>query len=234
MTESRRVPVIAVVDPGGRVAELDTLNVMSALSPLPVSYHLPALFGMESLNQPELSTPAGLVILGSSASVTDGLPWQNSMNNWLKQKIEADVPTLGLCYGHQLIAHLYGAACTPAHKNGDKFRGFRNVRLTADRLWGEACAGPLVVSHKDMVGNCPAGFRIIAASDEVPIEGLAHLNRPVWSFQSHPEATPAFLINNGIPPARDSGDFDFGLGLVRQFLRFVAGRATPGDGPVRK
>ena len=46
-------PGIAVIDPGSRVAELDTFNVMSSLSPLPLSYHLPALFGMDSLDMLE-------------------------------------------------------------------------------------------------------------------------------------------------------------------------------------
>ena len=98
----------------------------------------------------------------------------------------------------------------------------KEVSFLPDRLWGEACKGPLVVSHKDMVLNCPPGFLLRGSSQDVPIEALAHESLPVWTFQSHPEATPGFIKNNAIPGTDKPAHSNFGLKLVSQFFRFAA------------
>ena len=41
---------IAIIDPGTRVPELDCFNQLTRRSPVPLTYHLPALFGVDSLH----------------------------------------------------------------------------------------------------------------------------------------------------------------------------------------
>ena len=61
-------PHIAIIDPGSRVAELDAFNRLQDLTHGKLSYHLPCIFGMETLALIE-SELDGVIIFGSGASV---------------------------------------------------------------------------------------------------------------------------------------------------------------------
>lgn len=231
MPEARRGDRhIAVVDPGVNVPELDCFNRIARLSSLPVSYHLPALHGLDSLKLAEDGL-AAIVILGSGASVNDRLAWQEPLNEWLWPRMQR-LPTLGLCYGHQLIAHLFGGKVGFMYPDQKKLLGFRDVTLKETQVFGAARTGPLTVSHKEAVLVCPKDFEIFAASEACNVDGIAHRTLPIFGFQPHPEATRGFLNNAGIthdsyePPA-----FAFGHGLVKGFLDFVASRVGHVSGP---
>src|SRR5688500_14799459 len=118
---------VAVIDPAMRVPELDCFNRMTRRSRGPLTYHLPALFGMDSLERG--GEPAGIVILGSGASVNDDLPWQHALKGWLRPRVEGGTPVLGLCYGHQLLADLLGGEVGYVSADRVKRRGLRTVRL---------------------------------------------------------------------------------------------------------
>ena len=46
---------IAVIDPAVRIPELECFNQMALISPLPLTYHLPAMYGQQSLDAEDLS-----------------------------------------------------------------------------------------------------------------------------------------------------------------------------------
>lgn len=211
---------LAVIDPGTRVPELDCFNRISRASALPTTYHLPALFGTGSLARAEAEL-AGIVILGSGASVNDPLDWLDALSGWLRAAVDRGVPALGLCFGHQLLARILGGRVGPVA--GGKRKGLREIALDANPLWGGARAVTLVVTHGEEVQVLPAGCAGVGRSDVVAIEAFAHKTRPVWGFQAHPEATEAFVHNNGVPLPAGGGDpFAEGHGLVDAFLAFVA------------
>ncbi|MCB9675314.1 MAG: hypothetical protein H6737_09375 [Alphaproteobacteria bacterium] len=215
-------PTLAVIDPGTRVPELDCYNRISRNSPLPTTYHLPAQHGMDSLERVQGHT-AGVVILGSGASVNDREPWQVALNAWLTARLDT-LPMLGLCYGHQLLAHLLGGEVGWLYEDRTKLKGVRQVPLMADRLWGDAQTGPMIVSHAEVVKRLPDGCALRGASDVCPVEAFAHQRLPLWGFQPHPEATPAFAANNNVPFTEDPAILAFGHGIVDRFSAFVADR----------
>src|SRR5690606_40927594 len=51
---------------------------------------------------------AGAVVTGSPAMVTDRLPWSERTAEWLRRAVAQGTPVLGVCYGHQLLAHALG------------------------------------------------------------------------------------------------------------------------------
>jgi GMP synthase (glutamine-hydrolysing) len=223
-------PHIAVIDPALRVAELDCFNAMARRSTLPLSYHLPALQNCRSL---EVAEPgiSGIVILGSGASVHDGHPWQAELIDWLRPQLNK-TPVLGLCYGHQLLAHIYGGSVELLW-DGDKARGLRRVFLEPHPLWGNSLDGEFVVSHREGVTRCPAEFEVVGASPEVAIDAIAHQHKPIWGFQPHIEATAAFMTNNGIDGPRTPEVFGPGNRLVGRFLDYCADPSSGGTGDDR-
>lgn len=215
-----------VIDPGTRVPELDCFNRIARHAPIPCTHHLPALQGSDSLWRVGDGV-AGIVILGSGASVHDNLAWQSELDQWLLPMLERDVPALGLCYGHQHLAHRLGGEVGFLFDDRTKLRGTREVAVDADRMWGEARTGRMVISHREVVTRLPQGFETRARDEVVAIDAFAHPTRPIWGFQPHPEATTAFTTNNGIPFDEDPAILTFGHGYVDAFSAFVAGQPAP-------
>ena len=210
---------IAVIDPGTKFPELDCFNRISRNSPLPCSYHLPAQLGIDSLER--LPDPVvGVIILGSGASVHDGEPWQDALNGWLRERLPA-TPMLGLCYGHQLLAHLLGGEVGFLRDDHEKERGVRQVPVFADPMWGDAATGPMVVSHREVVTRLPPNTVLRGESPVCPVEAFAHAEWAIWGFQPHPEATTQFTTNNGIPFDADPSILAFGHSYVDRFTAWV-------------
>jgi GMP synthase-like glutamine amidotransferase len=212
---------ILVVDPAMHTPELDCFNRMAAGAPLPLTYHLPALHGMASIRRDDASA-VGIVVLGSASSVNDRLPWQAELGDWLRARMELGVPTLGLCFGHQLIAALFGAHVEFLFADQHKLQGFEPTALAADPLWGESRTSLLYASHREIVTSCPSALTVTATRPVAQFDGFAHPGLPIWTFQTHPEATPAFLENRGVTSDHDPACFEPGHDLVDGFLRFAA------------
>lgn len=212
---------LAIIDPAIRTPELDCYNQLALRSPVRTSYHLPALFGMDSLLSMQESIGA-MVILGSSSSVNDRSPWQINLESWLKPQLEMKKPTLGLCYGHQLLAYLFGGKVDFIFPDHHKLQGFRNITFSKNTLWrNQILEGKVYVSHREAVLECPTNMQVVATSPEVAIDGLVHNSLPIWSFQGHPESTPLFLKNMGDRHNVEGQAFEFGRELVDYFLTHI-------------
>jgi GMP synthase-like glutamine amidotransferase len=207
---------LVVIDPGVKTPEIEEFNRIVSLSMLPATYHMPGLFGLGSLKIENPRNIRGIVILGSGSSVHDQLPWQIELGSFLKPLMLKGIPTLGLCFGHQLMAHLFGGEVGYAFADQRKETGLRLVDLEACRLWGKERSGMLVVSHREAVVKIPEDFKPLGKSTFVQYEAMEHKYLPLWGFQSHPEAEVDFFAEQGIPLKRE--DLAFGHELVRCFL----------------
>lgn len=57
---------------------------------------------------PAAADCAGVIVTGSHSMVTDDMPWSVKLEAWIPLLLEAGVPFLGICYGHQLLARSAG------------------------------------------------------------------------------------------------------------------------------
>lgn len=208
-----------VLDPGVRSPDVAAFNHIAALSPIFASYHLPAIVGMESVRaRQDVADIAGVIVLGSSSSVTDGFPWQLELRHWLETVTPQQIPILGICFGHQLLAHMFGGRVDFIVPHG-KRRKLRDVQVNAvQRLGLKPQRDQLVVSHEEHVSICPPDMHVIATSDEIAIEGLEHRNLPIYSFQSHIEATAIFCQQCNISLGESGRVPNFGTTLLQAFL----------------
>ena len=201
-----------VIDPAVVKPEIAAFNRMAKSSPLPLTVHFPSLFGTHTLSD-DINDIAGVIVMGSKASVNEKLPWQTELGEWLKKIWEKQIPTLGFCYGHQLIGFLHGATVGPAFAKKIKKVGFREVTFSSNNLIGEGTCGKLYYSHEEAVLTVPAGMHVFGKSGEVAVEALEHDRLPIWSLQTHPET---ICVKEGV--ARTPNDLAFGHSIVDAFL----------------
>jgi GMP synthase (glutamine-hydrolysing) len=138
---------------------------------------------------------AGAVVTGSAAMVTDREPWSEATAAWLADAVAAKTPLLGICYGHQLLAHGLGGRIA-ANPRGREI-GTVDLVLTAeardDALLGEFAAPlRLQTSHVESVLALPPGATRLAATALDPNHAFRISygdgdGRAAWGVQFHPE-----------------------------------------------
>lgn len=213
-------PHLMVIDPGVYTPEIDTFNLIASLSPIPCTYHLPAMFGFASFPH-DFTDVRGIIVLGSAASVHERLPWQLSLEDWLRPALDKGVPVLGCCYGHQMLAYMFGGDVGYVNETREKLKGVRRVNVVNNRLWNSG-ERRLIVTHAEVVLQLPAEFEVLASSEDITIDGLIHRSKPVFGFQSHLEATKVFLAGHEMLDEKTSSALSDGHELLRRFVHMVA------------
>ena len=125
------------------------------------------------------------VVTGSRASVYWDEPWIDETREWVRGALDRDLPALGICWGHQLLADALGGTVEPM---GEYELGYRTVRHDGDDLFdGVPDAFTVFTTHSDAVTELPDGATCIAEND-YGVHGFRHGN--VYGLQSHPEYDP--------------------------------------------
>jgi GMP synthase (glutamine-hydrolysing) len=144
--------------------------------------------------------PLALVLSGGPASVyAEGAPRVDP------EIFELGVPTLGICYGMQLMALDLGGA---VDRTGVSEFGKTELALEDSALFRDLPAHQVVwMSHRDSVVAPPAGATVTARSPSTPIAAFEDRARKLYGVQFHPEVvhTP------------------HGLQMLKNFLYEVAG-----------
>ena len=138
---------------------------------------------------PAFHQVSGVVITGSHAMVTEHHDWSEYSAEWIKIAADKQIPTLGICYGHQLIAYALGGSV-------DYMADGREVGTLPVTLHPSAQEDALLhdlpeqilvqLSHRQAVMELPPDAVLLASSDRVPFEAFRYGDR-VWGMQFHPE-----------------------------------------------
>ena len=193
---------LMVIDPALEVPEIESFNGIVAKSPLKATYHLPSIHSADSMHI-ELKNTRGIILMGSAASVNDQYEWMKDIEKVIFKAIEKQLPILGICFGHQFLAHLFGGKVDYLWDTTKK-RGIRKVQTLENNLLVEPQDDFLVYSHQEGVTISPKDFEVSATSEMVKIEGMVHKELPIWSFQPHIESSRAFATRIGV----NSKDFE--------------------------
>lgn len=128
----------------------------------------------------------GVIVTGSPASVHDREPWSEATAEWLARAVPTGLPILGVCYGHQLLAHALGAPVGP-NPLGPSLGTFPVDVVEDDPLFA-GMDRPLRAHfvHYDAVLALPDGARLLATSPRCPIQSFA-VGDTVRAVQWHPE-----------------------------------------------
>lgn len=186
---------------------------------------------------PDVSQVAGAIVSGSSAMVTERLDWSERTAEWLGRAIPGDLPILGICFGHQLIAHALDGRVA-RNPNG------REIGTVEVLLTEEAESDPLFCglgsrievheTHSESVVDLPTDAIHLAHSTLDPHQAF-RIGRVTWGLQFHPEFTAK--ITRGYLESRRSDieeegidvdaliccvrDSSFGRQILRRFAAIV-------------
>jgi GMP synthase (glutamine-hydrolysing) len=155
---------------------------------------------------------AGVVLTGSHAMVSEREPWSEALVPWLQAAVAAGTPVLGICYGHQLLAHALGGEVTH-HPDGIEIGTVTVERHAAskdDPLLGglpERFAAQAV--HWQSVRKLPAEAVLLAGSAHEAHHAF-RVGKCAWGVQFHPEfsdkALRAYLDGMGPTLASEGRD----------------------------
>src|ERR687894_1587951 len=116
---------------------------------------------------------------GDPASMTAGV-------EEIRRLVEAEVPTFGICFGHQLLGRAFGGTTYKlrfGHRGGNqpvKDRLTGKVEITSHNhgfaVKAESLPSEVEVTHINLNDSC--------------VEGMRHKSLPIFSVQYHPEAAP--------------------------------------------
>jgi GMP synthase (glutamine-hydrolysing) len=100
--------------------------------------------------------------------------------------LEMDIPVLGICYGHQLIAYLEGGTVLPGEK-GEYGITIVNIGRAVGVLKGLGGDQEVWMSHGDTVQSLPDGFQVLASSENCPVAAFMDKKKRTFGLQWHPE-----------------------------------------------
>lgn len=125
----------------------------------------------------------GVIISGSQSSVYDDhRPWIQTLSRWVEGALADDLPILGVCWGHQLLAQILGGTV----RGGSYELGYVEVNQERnDPIW-EGLSDPFTVfaTHSDHVVKMPSDARLLA-SNETGVQAFRY--EQVYAVQFHPE-----------------------------------------------
>lgn len=144
---------------------------------------------------PEAGSFSCAVITGSWSMVTDREDWSERTAEWIRRVLPADARLLGVCYGHQLMAHALGGD-VGYHPAGREV-GVRQIALT-----GAAALDPLLppspasfgafLTHEQSILRLPEGATVLGSSEHDPHQ-IVRYSENALSVQFHPEFTPEIM-----------------------------------------
>lgn len=202
MGNGERKPRLLIIDPAMTTAEEQGAAEIARDWPGESRLVRPALCPGEGPAPGDGYEADAIVLMGSRASVHESHAWMRDLACWLAPILDGSVrrPLLGICFGHQLIAHLTGARVSWVHDDHHKECGYTQTTLDGGRLLPGRHGLRVVASHFESVHDVPVGYRVTASRPQVPIDALEHERLPIFSVQFHPEGREHFACKCNLDP----------------------------------
>jgi len=131
------------------------------------------------------------VITGSKRSVYEDLPWISALVGFVNEALLARRKIIGVCFGHQLMAHHFGGQVEEASAGWAV--GVHASHVTRRLRWmaHDAEHMALLSSHKDQVVALPDNAEIYLTNEFCPLAGFTVGNQ-IITVQGHPEFNKAY------------------------------------------
>lgn len=155
-----------------------------------------------------------IILLGSGSNLCENLKWHKELIDFHKEMLQKEIPTLGICFGHQLLAFAFGSDIDYFSKEDDKIEGVREVGFRGKKY-------QLGVSHRQVITKLSSEFNDESIS-KFSFDVITHKNLPLWATQTHPEGSEFFLKNTCMVDSEDQIKkcIEDGRNFIKCFLDF--------------
>jgi len=213
---------ILVVDFGSQYSRLIARRIRESKVYCEIVPHTVTWESVKNLN------PKGIVLSGGPSSVYDDAP--PLAPTWV---YECGLPTLGICYGMQVMVHQLGGKIAPATKREYGHAILHQNTASEGLLDGLPPSLPVWMSHADQITELPPGFKSTAYTDNAPIAVTSN-GQGMTGIQFHPEVvhTPhgIEIIQNFLRKICGVGELWTSSNFVEESIRQI--KEQVGDGKV--
>ena len=127
------------------------------------------------------------ITTGSRYSVNDDEPWIRQLEHFVREVAKEEVPFVGVCFGHQLIAKALGGKVVKSDRGWGV--GAKEVIVREDLELGPSYT--VLTSHQDQIDSLPPGAEILGWNEHCPISMLG-VGENMIGIQGHPEFDSAY------------------------------------------
>jgi len=145
-----------------------------------------------------------IAITGSRRNVSSWEPWMDEVVELIRT---AEVPIIGICFGHQIIAAALG---------GKVERATEGSHFVSSVNYTDGSVVNAVFTHQDHVVDS-GELEVIGSAEHCAIAACQHPTRPIRTVQYHPEATSRILseaLRLGDMTREESEVFDMSKKLI--------------------
>lgn len=193
--EKKERETILILDFGSQYSELIARRIRETeVYSEVISYRTSAL-RLKELN------PKGIILSGGPNSVYDHHAPTCDPEIW-----HLGIPVLGVCYGMQLMVKQLGGEVERAEK-AEYGKASLIIDDPTDLLTNVENGSIMWMSHGDSCTNLPAGFTILAHTENTPCAAISHQQNQLFGVQFHPE-----VIHS-----------QYGTALIRNFVYHICG-----------
>ena len=152
-----------------------------------ISHKLVRLFNGDQI--PDINEVCGLVFMGGTMSVNDGLDWLNEEIALIKEAVKRNIPILGHCLGGQLISVALGAKVisNPHEEIGWHYCSKETNEASKEWLKGVEDDFLMFHWHKETF-DLPSGAKLLFSSDYCDNQAFI-INHNILAMQCHVEMT---------------------------------------------
>lgn len=130
----------------------------------------------------------GYLTTGSKYSVYDDIEWIHQLSAFVQQLHEHQHKLVGICFGHQMIAHALGGKVAKSERGWGI--GSKPVEIQKTKSWmtPDLTSYKLLLSHQDQVEALPLEAEVLGGNEHCPAS-IMTVGEHFMSIQAHPEFT---------------------------------------------
>lgn len=130
-----------------------------------------------------------IIVSGSKSSAFENKPWVEDLMAYMKKAIDAQIPLLGICFGHQILARALSGTLNCLGKAKTPEFGWTEIQIQQDSNLTAGLPKNFYSfsAHFEEVTQLPQGTRTLAQSKNCQIQAFEVEGARAFGLQFHPE-----------------------------------------------